>query len=75
MNVFIQIFYTSNDNTVMRRGQFPLKGKTKEQLAFEFWTWIKRESPFEAFLEKVICDGEEITDLVKSLQDKKYRLP
>lgn len=72
MNVLIQIFYSSNDNCVMRRGQFPLKGKSKEQVALEFWKWIKRESPFDAYLEKVICDGEEITDLLKMLVEKKH---
>jgi hypothetical protein len=67
VNVLIQISYISRDNNVMRRGSFQLKGKTKEKVAFDWWKKIQREMPFEADLEQVIVDGEDITDLVKEL--------
>ncbi|MEH7012435.1 hypothetical protein V7087_16745 [Neobacillus niacini] len=67
MNILIQISYTSNDNKVMHQGSFPLKRKTKEEVAFEFWSWIKKEHPYECEIEKVIVDGEDITEKVKEL--------
>lgn len=65
MNVSIHIHYETNDNKVMRKGSFPLSGKKKELVAYDFWKWIKAESPFSVELEKVICDGEDITQQVK----------
>jgi hypothetical protein len=71
MTVLIVIHYTSNDNKIFRKGEFPLKGKSKEAAALEFWKWIKREHPFECEIEKVIVDGEDITDAVKGLERSK----
>jgi hypothetical protein len=68
MTVIILIHYISNDNKVLRRGSFPLKGKSKEEAALEFWKWIKREHPFECEIEQVIVDGEDITEEVKGLE-------
>jgi endonuclease V-like protein UPF0215 family len=62
LNVLIEIHYISNENKVLRRGSFPLKGKSKAQVALEFWRWIKREHPFEVEIEKVTVDGEDITE-------------
>jgi hypothetical protein len=67
MTVLIVIHYISNDNKVMRKGSFPLKRKTREETALEFWQWIKREHPFDCEIEKVICDDEDITEKVKKL--------
>jgi hypothetical protein len=67
MNVTIEIHYISNDNKIMRRGNFPLKRKSKEEITLEFWKWIKKEHPYECEIEKVICDGEDITEKVKAI--------
>jgi hypothetical protein len=67
MNVSIVIHYISNDNKIMRRGSYPLKGKKKELVALEFWKWIKRDMPFECEIETIICDGEDYTERVKKL--------
>jgi hypothetical protein len=71
MTVLIVIHYKSNDNKIMRRGSYPLKGKTKEQVAYEFWCWIKREHPFECEIEKVTVDGEDFTEAVEGLERSK----
>jgi hypothetical protein len=68
MNVMIQIFYTTSDNSVLRRGSFPLKAKKPEKVAYEFWNWIKKEHPYPCELEKVIANGEDLTQLVKNLE-------
>jgi hypothetical protein len=71
MTILIVIHYISNDNKVLRRGSFPLRGKTKEQTALEFWKWIKREHPFDCEIEKVTVDGEDITEAVEGLERSK----
>ncbi|WP_419954762.1 hypothetical protein ACN6MT_03115 [Neobacillus niacini] len=68
MNILIQIFYTTNDNSVLRKGNFPLKNKKPEEVAYDFWKWIKREHPYPCKLEKVISNGEDLTQLVKNLE-------
>lgn len=69
MTVLIVIHYKSNDNKLFRRGSFPLREKTKEEVALEFWKWIKKEHPFECSIEKVILDGEDITEKVKEMDE------
>lgn len=69
MNVLIEIHYISNDNKIMRRGSFQLKGMQKEEVALDFWRWIEKEHPFECLIEKVICDGDDITEKVKELEE------
>jgi glycerol-3-phosphate dehydrogenase len=69
LSVLIVIHYISNDNKVMQRGSFPLRGKTREQVAFEWLRQIKREMPYYEKLEKVLADGEDITDLIKNLEN------
>jgi hypothetical protein len=68
MNVLIVIHYISNDNKVMQRGSFPLKRRTKEQVAYEWLRQIKRQMPYYEELEKVTADGEDITEKVKKLE-------
>jgi glycerol-3-phosphate dehydrogenase len=68
MKVLIAIHYISSDNKVMQRGTFPLKGKTKEQVAYEWLRKIKKEMPYYEELEKVLADGEDITNKVKELE-------
>lgn len=68
MHVLIVIHYISADNKVMQRGSFPLRGKTKEQVAYEWLRQIKREMSYYEEVEKVTADGEDITDKVKALE-------
>jgi hypothetical protein len=68
MNVLIQISYISNENEVLQRGSFPLRGKKKEVAAFQWWRQIRREMPYWPKLVKVLVDGEDITELVKELE-------
>jgi hypothetical protein len=69
MNVSIHIHYECNDNKIMRRGSFRVSSKKREQVAYDFWKWIKKESPYSVKLEKVICDGEDITQMVKEIDE------
>lgn len=73
MNVTIQIHYISNKIKVLKRGSFPLKGKKREVVAFDWWRKIRRDMPFGAELEQIIADGEDITDLVKELEKETYQ--
>jgi hypothetical protein len=69
MTVLIQIHYISNDNQAYRQGEFKLKGRKCHLVAYEFWKWIQREMPYGGELEKAICEGEDITQLVKGLEE------
>jgi hypothetical protein len=69
MNVTIEIHYITNGNKVMQRGSFPLRRKKPEEVAFEWFRQIRREMPFGAELEKIIVDGEDVTELVKELDN------
>lgn len=57
----------------MQRGTFPLRGNTKEQVAYDWLKQIKKQMSYYEGLEKVIVDGEDITELVKD-QEEKERL-
>jgi hypothetical protein len=69
MTVLIRIDYVSNENRIYSKGEFPLKGKSREEVALEFWRWLKRDHPYECKLENVLCDGEDITELVVKLEN------
>jgi hypothetical protein len=70
MTVIIQIHYVVIDPDIRayRKGAFPLKGKKREDVAYEFWRWIKRQSSLELELEQVLCEKEDITELVRKLE-------
>jgi hypothetical protein len=70
MNSTIQIHYIETESKikVLQRGSFPLKGKKQEQVAYKWWKQIRRESSMNLELEKVIANGEDITELVKELE-------
>lgn len=70
MIVLIQIHYIATEyhSKTLQRGEFQLKGRKPEVVAYKFWRWIKREIPVDIELEKVICDGEDITELVRELE-------
>ncbi|MBS4171954.1 hypothetical protein [Bacillus sp. FJAT-49736] len=71
--VIIQIHYIVVDvnSRVLQKGEFNLRGRRKEQVAYEFWEKIKRNSPLNVTLEKVICEKEDITDMVKEIEKRK----
>ncbi|MEH7116879.1 hypothetical protein V7128_05555 [Neobacillus vireti] len=68
--VLIEIHYISleSQTRILQRGSFSIKGRTKEEVALAFWGDIKRESSRTLELEQVLCDGEDITELVKNKQ-------
>jgi hypothetical protein len=68
--VVIQIFYTSAGDRSYQMGEFPLKGRTWDQAAYDFFRWICRELPYGAELEKVLCEGEDLTEKVKEWNEK-----
>jgi lysylphosphatidylglycerol synthetase-like protein (DUF2156 family) len=70
MNVTIQIHYieVESETGILQRGSFPLKGKKREQVAYNWWRQIKREMTVEIAIEQVIADGEDITELVMKLE-------
>jgi hypothetical protein len=70
MNVLIRIDYIASRNKAYQTGCLPLRGKTPEKIALEWWRQINREMSYHADLEKVIANGEDITQLVKDLEDK-----
>jgi hypothetical protein len=72
MNVVIEIHYISSENKILQAGSFPLRRRTPEQVAFEFWSHIKKENPYECEIEKIICNGDQdITQLIKELEKQK----
>jgi hypothetical protein len=72
MNVAVRIDYrTENENRITQQGSFPQKGRTHEEVAYEFWRMIKREMPSEIYIERVMADGVDITDKVKEIEERK----
>ncbi|WHY76060.1 hypothetical protein QNH20_18280 [Neobacillus sp. WH10] len=69
MTVIIQIHYTSIANTKgYQKAAITLKGRSKEQAAYEFWKWIKRKNPLKVEIKQVLCEKEDITELVLELE-------
>jgi hypothetical protein len=73
MNVLIQIHYISNGIKVLQHGSFPLKGKKPEQVAYDWWRQLKRKMSYSGELEMVIADGEDITELVRALEQQEWK--
>ena len=67
MNVVIEIFYISEETKVYQAGDFPLRRRSKEEVAVDFWRQIKREMPYGAVIAKVLADGADVTDRVTAL--------
>lgn len=79
MYVTIDIHYVYRDSRIMRGGNFPVnkanyqKDKMKESaiVAYKFIQQIRAEQS-EAMIEKVICNGVDITEyLINNLQNSK----
>jgi hypothetical protein len=79
MYVTIDIHYVYRDSRIMRGGNFPVNrvnyetDKMRESaiVAYKFIEHIRSEQS-EAMIEKVICNGEDITEyLINNLQNSK----
>jgi hypothetical protein len=79
MYVTIDIHYVYRDSRIMRGGNFPVnkanyqKDKTRESaiVAYKFIEQIRSEQS-EAMIEKVICNGVDITEyLINNLSNSK----
>lgn len=69
MTVNIQFFYIANGTRVMQKANFHLKGRKPEEIAYDWWRQIKREMPVDD-LEKVVCNGEDITRILEEMDKK-----
>lgn len=75
LTVLIQIHYlSSSGNKIMQQVCFPLRNRSEEIVAFEFWQWIRQEYPIEVYLEQVLVVGKDITDLVIELEKASHKL-
>jgi hypothetical protein len=65
----IQVIYRSaaSGSCILQRGSFPLKGRKPEKVAFDWFVEIQREMHVGS-LEQVLCDGDDITQLVKAME-------
>lgn len=71
MNVVIEIHYITNGVKNLQSSTFPLRGKSPEHVALEFWRQIQKEMPYDCQLEKVIiAGGENITEKVLELENQ-----
>ncbi|MFS0776092.1 hypothetical protein ABC255_08810 [Neobacillus sp. 3P2-tot-E-2] len=68
----IQIHYITSSKAY-QKGDFQLRGRKPEQVALDFWKQIQKHMSYRAELEKVICNGEDITDKVKELEEFEIR--
>ncbi|MDQ0197939.1 hypothetical protein [Neobacillus ginsengisoli] len=81
--VSIEIHFKTNATRITKRGNFPLKGKNPEEVAYQWWKHISNEMSFFAELEKVTVNSDQdITELVKEIEsqvlrniDDKWTLP
>lgn len=72
MNVSIRIDYISSSK-VSQLASFPLKGRKREQVALQWWKQLKKDTSNRGTLEKVLANGEDITQLVKDLEKEEWK--
>jgi hypothetical protein len=72
MNVFIRIDYITGSK-ISQTGSFPLRGKKPEQIALEWWKYLKKENSYRATLDKVTANEEDITQQVIELEEVERR--
>jgi hypothetical protein len=73
MNVSIKIDYIACSR-VSQSGSFPSRGRKPEKVALEWWKQLKKETSYRAALEKVTADGNDITQLVKDLEQEEWKI-
>jgi hypothetical protein len=66
VNVIISIRYNSPAGPVLQQGEFYLKGKKPEEIAFNWWKQIQREVYTDELIS-VEVNGEDITEKVRDL--------
>jgi hypothetical protein len=71
MNVFIKIDYIASAR-VSQSGLFPLRGRTPEKVALKWWKYLKKETSYRATISTVLADGQDITQLVKDLEESEW---
>ena len=65
--ISIRIYFETTHNKLTQAGEFPLRGRRPEQVAFEWWKELKKET-FNPRLRRVVINGDQdITELVKQL--------
>jgi hypothetical protein len=67
MGISIEITYNSPVGKVLQRGNFPLKGKLPEVVAFDWWKDIRRNVYTEELILVVVNGDEDITEKVTEL--------
>jgi hypothetical protein len=73
MNVSIRIDYISSSK-ISQSGSFPIyRGQKTERVALLWWKELNKETSYRAVLEKVIADGNDITKLVKNLEQEELK--
>lgn len=72
MSVTIEIHYTGASRAY-QKGQFQLRGRKPEQIALDFWRQIQKDMSYHAIFEKVICNNEDITQLVNDLEKEERK--
>jgi hypothetical protein len=50
-----------------------LKGRKPQQIALEWWKQIKKEMSYLVELEKIIADNQDITQMVRELEEDEWR--
>lgn len=70
--VTIQILYRSavSGSLILQRASFPLKGRKPHEVVLDWLEEIHREM-FVGTLEQIICNGEDITGMIKEMDTSK----
>jgi hypothetical protein len=69
MIIQISIRYTSPAGPVLQQGEFYLKGRTPESIAYEWWKDIQKKVYTDELIE-VKANKEDITEKVRALLNK-----
>lgn len=64
MKVVITVKFRFPEGVASKSGDFPLRRRPPEQIAYEWIKQIKRKVHFEELLEVVVNDKEDITQKV-----------
>lgn len=72
MTITIEIHYTAASRSY-QKGAFQHRGRKPEVIALEFWKQIQKDLSYHALLEKVLASEEDITQLVKDLEEKERK--
>lgn len=67
MKVVITVKFRFPEGVASKSGDFPLRRRLPEQVAFDWIQQIKREVHFEELFEVVVNEKEDITEKVKEL--------